>query len=145
MLHWLSAHHALLYWLAGASIVLFVGTLILVPIFITRIPPDYFAHPHRPAARWAPQHPAARLALSIAKNTLGCTLILVGAAMLVLPGQGLLTILIGFLMIDFPGKYRLEKWLISRRRVLAAINWFRARRGRAPLITNAAATDAPRP
>jgi hypothetical protein len=56
-----------------------------------------------------------------------------GIAMLVLPGQGLLTILIGFLMLDFPGKYRVEKWLVSRRRLLGAINWLRRRAGRVPL------------
>ena len=63
-------------------------------------------------------------------------LILAGIAMLVLPGQGLLTILIGFLMLDLPGKYRVEKWLISRGRVLHAINWYRGKKGRPPLRLN---------
>ena len=58
---------------------------------------------------------------------------LAGIAMLVLPGQGLLTLLVGFLLIDFPGKYRFEKWLVARRWVLQPINWLRLRRHQMPL------------
>ena len=56
-----------------------------------------------------------------------------GMAMLVLPGQGLLTLLMGFLLLDFPGKYRLEKWLFLRRRVREGVNWLRKRAGSEPL------------
>lgn len=134
MLHWISSHRILLSWLTAASIVLFIATLILVPMLIVRIPPDYFAHPNRPPSRWADRHRGVRIILTIAKNGLGYLFIAAGIAMLVLPGQGLLTLLIGFLMIDFPGKYRLEKWLISRRWMLQPINWYRTRRGHPPLV-----------
>jgi hypothetical protein len=53
------------------------------------------------------------------------------------PGQGLLTILIGVMLLDFPGKRRLERWLLRRRGVLAAINKVRARYGRPPLVLDA--------
>ena len=55
--------------------------------------------------------------------------------MLVLPGQGVLTILIGIMFINFPGKYRLERWVVMRAPVLGAINRLRANAGRMPLIT----------
>lgn len=58
---------------------------------------------------------------------------LAGLAMLALPGQGLLTLLLGFLMIDLPGKYRFEKWLVRRRWVHRPINWMRRSRGREAL------------
>jgi hypothetical protein len=58
---------------------------------------------------------------------------LAGVAMLVLPGQGLLTLLMGFLLVDFPGKYRLERWLFARPIVRRPINWLRHRAGRVPL------------
>jgi UPF0716 family protein affecting phage T7 exclusion len=74
-----------------------------------------------------------RICILIGKNLLGGLLMIAGLAMLVLPGQGLLTLFVGFLLIDFPGKYRLEKWLIRRRYILRPINWLRARRHRAPL------------
>jgi hypothetical protein len=142
MLEWLKEHQAILYWTGGASLLLFVATIIAGPAVLLRIPPDYFAHDRRPPTRRANGHPALRLAVRIGKNILGYLLILAGLAMLVLPGQGLLTILIGFLMIDFPGKYRAEKWLVSRARIFSAINWLRTRRQRPPLIPPSAGAPA---
>lgn len=123
----------MLYWLTAASVVMFLATLVVVPALIVRIPHDYFAQEKRPPSIWADRHTMVRLTLAIGKNALGCVFIATGAAMLVLPGQGLLTLLLGFLMLDFPGKYRLEKWLFSRRRLRAGINWLRKRAGREPL------------
>ena len=54
--------------------------------------------------------------------------------MLVLPGQGVLTILIGVMFINFPGKYRLERWVVMRDPVLKTINRLRQRAGHPPLI-----------
>jgi len=53
--------------------------------------------------------------------------------LLVLPGQGLLTILLGIIMIDFPGKYHLQRWCISRESVLHSMNWLRKKGKRAPI------------
>ena len=49
--------------------------------------------------------------------------------------QGLLTILIGIMLTDFPGKYKLERWLVRKRPVLTSINWLRQRAGKSPLAT----------
>jgi putative transmembrane protein PGPGW len=133
MFHWVQDHRVLLYWLAAASAAASLATLVLTPALIVRIPPDYFAHQQRPPSLWAHRHPMVRLTLAIGKNVLGWTFLVAGLGMLVLPGQGLLTLLIGFLMLDFPRKYRFEKWLISRRRVSGGINWLRRRAGREPL------------
>jgi hypothetical protein len=65
--------------------------------------------------------------------------------MLLLPGQGLLTILVGILITEFPGKYRLARWIITRRRVLSAINWLRKRAGREPLRVEGDAGPEERP
>jgi len=67
------------------------------------------------------------------KNLLGYLLILFGIAMLVTPGQGLLTVIIGLMLIDFPMKYRLERWLAGRKNVLNAMNWLRQRAHKKPL------------
>lgn len=53
--------------------------------------------------------------------------------MLVLPGQGLVTILAGLLLLDFPGKFKLERALVRQPAVMNALNWIRVRRGRPPL------------
>jgi hypothetical protein len=53
--------------------------------------------------------------------------------MLLTPGQGLLTLLTGLLLMDFPGKYAMERWLIGHPLMLRAINRLRARYGYPPL------------
>ena len=133
---WIIIDETTLFALAGFSIISFIGTLLLVPVLVVRIPADYFAEKKRHRWEpWAHQHPAIRWTLLIAKNLLGYTFILFGVAMLVLPGQGILTILIGIMFINFPGKYRLERWVVVREPVLSTINKLRQRAGREPLVT----------
>jgi hypothetical protein len=67
------------------------------------------------------------------KNVLGLVLLIAGLAMLVLPGQGVITILIGILFLDFPGKYQLERRLIQQKNIQSAIAWIRKRTGQPPL------------
>lgn len=132
---WISDNQALLTWLAGASVVVFVGTLVAAPIVLLRIPADYFQRgaEARGRSEWSRRHPAAGLALRIARNALGWVLIVAGLAMLVLPGQGVVVLLLGIALAEFPGKFRLQRWLISRPRVLKPVNRFRVKRGRPPL------------
>ena len=63
-------------------------------------------------------------------------LILLGLAVSLpgIPGQGLLTILIGLMLIDFPGKHRLERTIISRPKILRTVNRLRARYDKRPLV-----------
>ena len=131
---WLRAHDTALWWLAAASIVTFVGTLIVVPWLVVRIPSDYFTHGKRHKTLWADQHAVVRAVLLIGKNILGGLFVTAGIGMLVLPGQGLLTIAIGVMLLDFPGKYRLERWFATRGPVLRSINWLRRRAERTPLV-----------
>jgi hypothetical protein len=134
MIEWIRAHEAVLWWLGATSVVTFLGTLIAVPLLVARIPSDYFAHRKRRRTPWADQHPVVRGVLLVGKNALGYVFIVAGIAMLVLPGQGILTIAIGIMLLDFPGKYRLERWLIVRRPVLRSINWLRRRAKQPPLV-----------
>lgn len=136
MFNWITIDEATIWYLAAFSIVSFIGTLLLVPVLVIRIPEDYFAEKKRHRWEpWAHEHPFIRWSLLIAKNSLGYFIIILGIAMLVLPGQGILTILIGVMFINFPGKYRLERWVVMRAPVLNTINKLRQRAGRAPLIT----------
>ena len=133
MLDWIQHHDALLWWLAAGSAVMFFGSLIAMPILVARIPADYFARDVRPTSRWSNYHPMLRVVLRVLKNLLGVVLVLAGLAMLVMPGQGLLTMLVGLLLLEVPGKFRFEKWLISRPRIIRSINWLRVKAGRGPL------------
>jgi len=131
---WISDNPLLVAGITVASVLLFFGSIVLASEVAVRIPADYFAHDRRPASKLSRRHPALRVFLHILKNLAAIVLLIAGAAMLVLPGQGLLTMFVGFLLLDFPGKYRLERWLVSRPRIHRAINWLRRRRGRPPLI-----------
>lgn len=61
----------------------------------------------------------------ILKNLLAILFLITGFLMLFLPGQGLLALLVGLLLVDFPGKQRLENWILSRKSVHRTINWLR--------------------
>ena len=136
MLEWLQEHEAKLWWLAGASVAAFAAAMALVPWMILRIPPDYFAGRRRPDAGGSHGNVLARAVFILAKNALGTALVLAGVLMLLLPGQGVLTILLGLSLMDFPGKFRIERWIVSRAPALRLINRFRRSRGRADLVLN---------
>lgn len=131
---WIDQNGLMLGWLGVLSLVMFFGSLIAIPILIARIPANYFVDEQRRPSRTRRFHPAVYAMLIVSKNVLGVILILGGIAMLVLPGQGLLTILIGISLSDFPGKYGLERRLVSQPGVFGAINWLRERAGKAPLV-----------
>ncbi|MDT8386348.1 MAG: PGPGW domain-containing protein [Thiogranum sp.] len=120
-------------WLVGLSMLSFIAGLILVPVFIARIPADYFSRPRRQRPTRS-RHPLVHLALAGLKNLFGAVLVMAGLLMLVTPGQGLLTLLIGLMIMNYPGKFALERWLVTRPRILPAINWLRTRSGQVPLL-----------
>ena len=129
LLAWGQAHQGLLLALGVGSVVMFVGTLLAVPIVICRLPHDIYVR--RRAPRTRPMGLGAVLAL--VRNLFGIAIIAAGVLMLVLPGQGLLTIVIGIALVDFPGKHALERRLIGHRRVIDAMNALRERFGHPPL------------
>ncbi len=132
---WIQSHTALIGWWALAlSSVMFVGGLVLMPILIIRMSPDYFLHPEPPAESWRSRHPALRISTLVVKNVVGVLLLLAGLAMLVLPGQGIITILVAISLLNFPGKRSLELRILRRGPVLQVINWIRGRARRPPLV-----------
>ncbi|RLA46440.1 MAG: hypothetical protein DRR04_06385 [Gammaproteobacteria bacterium] len=127
----------LLLWGTGLSVLAMIGTIIGVPWVVTRLPHDYFSRPQRAAWRETADEPVFALLLGVCKNFLGALLVLLGLVLLVTPGQGFLTLLLGLLMMNFPGKYQLERWLVQRPGVLRALNWLRGRRNQVPFDTPA--------
>ena len=53
--------------------------------------------------------------------------------MLVLPGQGLFTIFMGLILSNYPGKYKLERKLISILGILKLVNWLGEKANKPPL------------
>lgn len=127
---WLQQNSTLLAWLFVLSLGSLVVIALLLPVVVVRLPADYFLASRKElAVRRGPTQWVGH----VAKNVLGAAFVLAGIAMLVLPGQGLLTILIGLLLVDFPGKRALERRFVRRPGVLDFLNRMRARRGKPPL------------
>lgn len=130
-------HQNLFAWVAIAAGALLVLIILVTPLVIAAIPDDYFDQKKRPSlgpnpGSNGPYHFFVFFVLKLAKNTLGALLVFSGIAMLVLPGQGVLTILVGLLLMNYPGKYAFERKLISQPRVLAIINWMRVKQNKKP-------------
>ncbi|MGH7617933.1 MAG: PGPGW domain-containing protein [Gemmatimonadaceae bacterium] len=130
----MEAHGALLWWLLVASGLMFVASVVAVPWMLVRIPSNYFGPGQHHSIPFADRHPVVRVVLLAVRNLLGVLLIAAGIAMLVLPGQGVLTILAGLVLLHFPHKHELLRWIVSRRAVLVSANWVRHRAGRPPLV-----------
>jgi len=122
----------LLWWGSGLSLAALVATVIGVPWVVARLPSDYFNQSHRAVWRFSGDEPLFALVLGGLKNVVGAVLVLLGLVMLLTPGQGLLTLMVGLLLMNFPGKYQLERWLVGRPGVLGALNWLRSRGGHEP-------------
>ncbi|NJN69616.1 MAG: hypothetical protein HC801_04555 [Nitrospira sp.] len=120
------------------SVVFFVGSLIAIPFILVRLPTDFFDT--RVPRRWLEDHhPVLRLLGHVVKNVVGAIFLFAGFLMLFLPGQGILTMLIGVTMLDFPGKRKLEARMIGQPAVLNTINNMRQKFRKPPL------TIAPQP
>jgi hypothetical protein len=116
-------------------LITFSVSLGVVALILVSLPATYFTNDH-PRELWTNKHTVVRMAGIIGKNILGLLLVAVGIVMSLpgVPGQGLLTILLGIMLLDFPGKRRLEYRLISRPSVLNAVNRLRHRFGRPSLV-----------
>ncbi|HIJ49231.1 MAG TPA: hypothetical protein HPP72_14665, partial [Gammaproteobacteria bacterium] len=111
------------------------GSIAALPWLVGRIPGDYFTHQQPPTPLPFKGHPLLGFSFHLLRNLLALVLIVAGFLMLFLPGQGLLTLLLGIMMSHFPGKYRVEQWFIRQPGILSALNWFRQRGGHTPLQT----------
>ncbi len=120
---------------AAASILMYVASIVVVPWLVIRMPRDFLVREPPMRTEWGHHHPAVRVALKVLKNLLAYCVIAAGILMLFLPGQGVLTIIAGLLLADFPGKHMLIRWTLTRPTVLRSVNWLRMRAHREPLLT----------
>ena len=131
--NWFSEHLQVLVWLGGSSLLIFTFSLLGISWLVAQIPENYFLHETRHPSLWKVKTPILRLMILVIKNVLGAFLIIGGLMMLVLPGQGLLTIVTGFLFVDYPGKFKLERKMVSYPAILNSLNWIRSKSNKAPL------------
>jgi hypothetical protein len=120
---------------ATISLGTFLGSIAVSILVLINLPANYFHSSHE-REFWTDRHLALRMFGIFAKNVLGIVLVILGVVMSLpgVPGQGVLTILLGIMMLDFPGKRRLEQRLVRRPKILRAINRLRGRFEKPPLL-----------
>ena len=118
---WLKLHGVMLIFVSVASVVV---SILFCTLVIAYLPSDYFS-PNRRLRRI--RQPVLRISLKCLKNLFAVVLIIVGIIQLLLPGQGVLTMLIGIIISDIPGKRRLERRIIRSPIILATANGIRSR------------------
>lgn len=140
MIEWISNQWTALSWSnIGLGVGLFLISLTVsfaaIAVVMVKIPENYFSTHYKrdflPGSPWI-----VRWGAVIAKNILGLFLICLGIVLSLpgVPGQGILTILLGLIMIDIPGKRPLEAKIIERTAVRNAIDKLRAKYGKPPLV-----------
>jgi hypothetical protein len=140
MLDWLSGIGSALHlswerllWGALFFVASSLGGLALAGVFVVSMPEDYFVGSTTP--RPDPRGGLHGWAARVAKNLLGAAVVLVGLVLSLpgVPGPGVLVMLIGLMLMDFPGKRRAERWMVTRPGVLATMNKLRDRYGKPPM------------
>jgi hypothetical protein len=134
IVEWLSVNESVLWWVAASSVLVLLASVVIIPWLIVRIPADYFVGGEERRSSLAGYHPLLVSLLRMLRNVLASIFVAVGVVLLFLPGQGLLTLFLGVIIADFPGKHRAVNWLVTQHSVHGPINWLRKRAGKKPLI-----------
>ena len=135
IISWSSMNSDLLFLLGSLSIFILIISVFMMVLIISFLPEDYFKSENRNliSSVQNSRYPLLKLLVLITKNFFGILLLLSGILMLVLPGQGILTIITGLVFMDYPGKYAFERKLLKQKGVINSINWIRSRQSKPPL------------
>lgn len=130
MADWISKETLL--WVSTASGIGLLILAIVIPWLIVKMPVDYFSHPKR-YNRLDRKPAMVRIPLRILKNILAIALLVLGGIMFLTPASGLFPILLGVVLADFPGKHKLERWILCRDSIRNSMNWLRRKFQRKPV------------
>jgi hypothetical protein len=130
MADWISKETLL--WVSTASGIGLLIIAIVIPWLIVKMPVDYFSHPKR-YNRLDRKPAMVRIPLRILKNILAIALLVLGGIMFLTPASGLFPILLGVALADFPGKHKLERWILCRDSIRNSMNWLRRNFRRKPV------------
>jgi hypothetical protein len=122
----------LLEWLGLFSVLTFIGSLIAIPWIIGRLPEKFFIRHRQVVEERHKSHPVVAKLTLVLRNAVGFFFLVAGLAMLVLPGQGIIMMLIGITLIDFPRKHQVIDFLVRRPRVVKLLNWIRDKEKKPP-------------
>lgn len=128
LLIWIENNQLLLGSIAGLSTVLLLITIVATPWLVAKLPCDYFFTRQNQVSN----RNIAHLILLGARSLFGMLLVVLGLTMMIIPGPGLITLLLGLSLAEFPGKHRLLQYIATRPSVFRSLNWMRKRHGKEP-------------
>jgi hypothetical protein len=124
-----------------AYLTLSILSLLAIVLIVVALPARHFAdHPTgAPGSRMG----LRRAAVAALRNGVGLLLVATGLALSIpgVPGQGVLTILIGIMLMDFPGRRRAERRILAKPGVVTALNRIRRWFGRPPFVLDRAPAE----
>lgn len=123
--------YLLLQALAGLSLLTFIFSIVTIPLLVARLPREYFLQ-QRPKSTNSRKLTFGAISLLLIRNMIGLLLVLAGVAMLFLPGQGVITIIIGIAVMSFPYKRRLIRILSRPLSVRNSLDWIRKKMNKEP-------------
>ncbi len=127
--NWLAQHSGTLTVVAALSFVLLLASLLATPWVLAKLPENYFVLPPKQTP-----NSAGRVLLSAVKTLLGLLMIITGIIMFITPGPGLVCLVLGIILCDFPGKQTLLKRLVRQPNVFSTLNWVRAKASKPPFL-----------
>ncbi len=116
-------------WVGVVSFIVFVVSLLLTPFLLGKIPQEYFVHTNQHKVEI---NHLGHLVVVIIRTLIGFVLLVAGIIMLVTPGQGIISILLGLFLMEFPGKRKLELKIINHEPTFKALNWLRSKVNKPP-------------
>ncbi|MCL2792290.1 MAG: hypothetical protein FWD87_04290 [Spirochaetaceae bacterium] len=135
ILEWLYNYNDIILLLFIFSLVTAFAFTAIILLIIVSIPSDFFLQEKRGIIKKGNKfHFFIFVFVLILKNILGIALLLFGIVLLFIPGEGMLTIFISLLLIDFPGKRKLIRNITRRRKVINGLNFVRRKFGKSDFI-----------
>lgn len=122
----IAAHQESVAWVSGVSVLMFVGSLLLVPWLVAHAPRDVFVREGKP------QRTTLAMLGMVLRNAAGAVLLVMGVLMLVLPGQGLLTLVVALLLLDLPGKRPMVRRIVRMPSIWRGLTYLRTRAQKPP-------------
>jgi hypothetical protein len=129
-----------IFWIVALTTTASITYFVVITYFITQMDKQYFVR-RKTSEDDTMQHihltsmnRSVACVVQIAKIILGFGLLVCGILMLVLPGQGLITMLIGLSLLPFPGKDKMEERILARNSVRSTLNWIRLKAKKEPFI-----------
>jgi hypothetical protein len=131
MLAWLKMYA---WWLAIISAALGIAAVAVGLAILMTLPEDHFLRNEEASPSTKPRR-AIHIALLVLKNIVGGCIVVLGAIMALplVPGPGVIMLIIGLSLMSFPGKRKLELRILRAPLALGAINWLRSKGGRPAL------------